>query len=145
MVVAGDTNSYPQPTIDHLGGPSHIRQNCFANTSLSLGLRDTFRERHLTTRAFSHISKSGGPRVDQLCQVRCRHATRHHQRGPYIGLVNLNKSHVLKHTELATIIILTCFHINHNKLCIRSCVTTCSIPTIHYYLSIHHHKNRPPK
>ena len=26
-VVVGDTNSYQQPTINHIGGPSHIRPN----------------------------------------------------------------------------------------------------------------------
>ena len=62
MVVAGDTNSYPQPTIDHLGGPSHIKQHCLANTLLSFGLRDAFRERHPTTRAFTF----GESRLDQM-------------------------------------------------------------------------------
>ena len=66
MVVAGDTNSYLQPTLDHIGGPNHIRPNCLSATMLSPCLRDTFRERHPTTRAFTHISKSGGSRLDQI-------------------------------------------------------------------------------
>ena len=66
MVVAVDINSYLQPTIDHLGGPTHIRQNCLAATLLSFGLKDTFKESHPATQAFTHISETGGSRFDQI-------------------------------------------------------------------------------
>ena len=51
MVVSGDTKSYPQPTSDHIGGPTHARPECLASTLLALGFRDTFRDRHPTKRA----------------------------------------------------------------------------------------------
>ena len=96
MVVAGDTNSYPQPTIDHLGGPSYIKQSWLANTLLSLGSRDTFQERHSTVRAFTHITKSGGSRFDQIWFRSCN--------GMHLDTVNAkiiwNWQHRTDHTPI---------------------------------------------
>ena len=64
MILAGDINSYSQPVIDHNGGPSCIRPESLSSTLLALGFRDTFRHRFPTTTAFTHISKSGGSRLD---------------------------------------------------------------------------------
>ena len=66
MIVAGDVNSYTQPQFDYLGGPANVRPCCLAATLATLGLKDSFRERHADKVAFTHISKSGGSRLDQL-------------------------------------------------------------------------------
>ena len=66
MVVAGDINSYIQPQIDHLAGLVNIRPCCLAATLSTLSFRDSFRTRHPDKVAFTHISKSGGSRFDQL-------------------------------------------------------------------------------
>ena len=66
MIVAGDINSYQQPSIDHNGGPSMVRPECLSSHLLSLGFHDTFRQRFPTTSAFTHISLSGGSRLDQI-------------------------------------------------------------------------------
>ena len=66
MVVAGDMNSYQQPSIDHNGGPSVVRPECLTSHLLSHGFCDTFRHRFPITPAFTHISKAGGSRLDQI-------------------------------------------------------------------------------
>ena len=66
MVVAGDINSYLQPFIHHNGGPSLVRPKSISSHLLSLGFCDTFRYRFPTMPAFTHISKSGGSRLDQI-------------------------------------------------------------------------------
>ena len=42
MVVAGDTSSYCHPVLDHLSGPTDIRQQSLEPLLSSLGLRDSF-------------------------------------------------------------------------------------------------------
>ena len=64
MIVASDINSYSQPVLDHNGGPSCVRPESLSSTLLALGLRGTFRQRFPNTTAFTHISKSGGSRLD---------------------------------------------------------------------------------
>ena len=66
MIVAGDINSFHQPAIDHNGGPSTVRPECLSSHLLSPGFYDTFRQRFPTTIAFTHISVSGGSRLDQI-------------------------------------------------------------------------------
>ena len=66
MIVAGDINSYPQSVIDHNGGPSCVRPESLSSALLSLVFCDTFRQRFPSTTAFTHISKSGGSRLDQI-------------------------------------------------------------------------------
>ena len=66
MVVAGDINSYTQPFIDHLGGPTNVRTNCLAATLIALGFKDEFRGRHANKIAFTYISKLGGSRLHQI-------------------------------------------------------------------------------
>ena len=66
MFVAGDINSYHQPAIDHNGGPSCVRPESLSSHFLSFGFCDTFRHRFPTMFAFTHISKSGGSRLDQI-------------------------------------------------------------------------------
>ena len=67
MIVAWDINSYPQPLIDHNGGSSCVRLESVSSHLLALGFCDTFRNRFPTMTAFTHISKSGGSRLDQIC------------------------------------------------------------------------------
>ena len=66
VIVAGDLNSYQRPAIDHYGGPSNIRPGCITSHLSSLGFCDTFRHRHPSVHAFTHISKAGGSRLDQI-------------------------------------------------------------------------------
>ena len=66
VIVAGDLNSYQRPAIDHYGGPSNIRPGCITSHLSFLGFCDTFRHRHPSVHAFTHISKAGGSRLDQI-------------------------------------------------------------------------------
>ena len=66
MIVAGDVNSYTQPQLDHIGGSVNVRSCCLAAILFAFGLQDSFRMRHPDKVAFTHISKSGGSRFDQL-------------------------------------------------------------------------------
>ena len=66
MIVAGDINSYHQPSTDHNGGPSIVRPECLSSHLLSFGFHDTFRHRFPITCAFTHIFQSGGSWLDQI-------------------------------------------------------------------------------
>ena len=65
-VVAGDLNSYQKPVLDHFGGPSAIRPECITSQLTAHGFSDSFRQRHPSVQAFTHISKTGGSRLDQI-------------------------------------------------------------------------------
>ena len=65
-VVAGDLNSYQKPEVDHFGGPSAIRADCVTSLLASQGFQDSFRQRHPSVLAFTHLSVSGGSRLDQI-------------------------------------------------------------------------------
>ena len=65
-VVAGDLNSYQKPEVDHFGGPSAIRADCITSFLASQGFHDSFRQRHPSILAFTHLSISGGSRLDQI-------------------------------------------------------------------------------
>ena len=66
MIVAGDINSYRQPSIDYNGGPSIVRLECLSSHLLSIGFHNTFHQIFHITSAFTHISVSGGSRPDQI-------------------------------------------------------------------------------
>ena len=70
MLVAGDMNSYTQPSIDHTGGPANVRANCFAATLTALGFRDTFKERRPDTcGVYTHQQsrrKQTGPNMEKI-------------------------------------------------------------------------------
>ena len=65
-VVAGDLNSYQKLELDHFGGPSAIRLECITSLLSAHGFYDSFRQRHPSIVAFTHISNAGGSRLDQI-------------------------------------------------------------------------------
>ena len=66
VVVVGDLNSYQRPEIDHYGAPSIVRAECITSHLVAHGFSDSFRHRHPSVRAFTHITKGGGSRLDQI-------------------------------------------------------------------------------
>ena len=65
-VVAGDLNSYQNPEMDDIGGPSAIRSDCVTSMLTNHGFQDSFRQRHPSVVAFTYLSGVGGSRLDQI-------------------------------------------------------------------------------
>ena len=60
FVAAGDLNSIGNEHLDVWQGSAQPRADSLLGTLLACGLRDTFRQRHPLTRAFSFFSQAGG-------------------------------------------------------------------------------------
>lgn len=68
LVVGGDLNSFVNADLDRWGpAVAGVRPGCLAKQMERLGMRDTFRERHLSLKAMSYYSNAGsGSRLDQI-------------------------------------------------------------------------------